>query len=178
MKSLNKIKGPFSREVRLLPNEWIHGLISEQKIMEEGYPAYTTGCGWLGYDEDRIAVLCREALTQGFTRFKAKVGDDIDQDIKRLTLIRREIGYDNTLMVDANQKWDVDVAIDWMTRLAPFKPLWIEEPTAPDDILGHSKIAKVISFYRSTSCLKIGQVSRRSTLWVLEWRLGNKVTIV
>lgn len=116
----------------------------EDEIKHDGYPAYTTACGWLGYDEERVRILCREALVDGYTRFKAKVGDNVEQDKRRLALIRDEIGYENTLMVDANQKWDVNVAIEWMKQLAHFKPLWIEEPTAPDDALGHAAIAKVL----------------------------------
>ena len=110
-----------------------------------GYPAYTTTVGWLGYSDQTVRENCRKAMLDGYTRFKAKVGDNLEDDKKRLALIRSEIGPENLLMVDANQKWDVDQAISWMKQLAPFHPLWIEEPTSPDDILGHAKIAKELN---------------------------------
>lgn len=113
------------------------------KILEDGYPAYTTSIGWLGYDESKVRQLCRAALDEGYSYFKIKVGENIEVDKKRLEIIREEIGFDKNLMVDANQYWDVDIAIEWMKELAKFKPLWIEEPTSADDALGHSKIARV-----------------------------------
>lgn len=112
-----------------------------------GYPAYTTTVGWLGYSDQTVKENCRKALLDGYTRFKAKVGDNLEDDKKRLQLIRGEIGYENILMVDANQKWDVDTAITWMAELAEFKPLWIEEPTSPDDILGHAKISRELQSF-------------------------------
>ncbi|CAM1331454.1 ENOSF1 (predicted) [Pycnogonum litorale] len=120
----------------------------EETIRQKGYPAYCTHAGWSNYPEQKIRELCREALELGFTRFKCKVGTNIDDDKTRCKIIRDEIGYDNTLMVDANQKWDVDEAIDWMKKLAMFKPLWIEEPTSPDDILGHKKISDALKPYK------------------------------
>lgn len=117
----------------------------EQAIIATGYPAYTTSVGWLGYSDETVRENCRQALAQGYTRFKVKVGADIDFDKKRLTLIRQEIGDKNKLMVDANQRWNVDEAIDWMKQLTDFKPLWIEEPTAPDDVLGHARIAQALN---------------------------------
>ncbi|HVV52827.1 MAG TPA: enolase C-terminal domain-like protein [Polyangia bacterium] len=116
----------------------------EAELREAGYPAYTTSVGWLGYGDDKIRRLCREALAAGFTRFKIKVGADRDDDVRRATLVRREIGPAGVLMVDANQRWDVPQAIDWMKALAPSRPLWIEEPTSPDDILGHAAIARAL----------------------------------
>lgn len=116
----------------------------EAEMLERGYPAYTTSAGWLGYSDDKIRRLVREAMAQGWTHFKMKVGGNLDDDIRRATLIREEIGWDRTLMVDANQVWDVPVAIAWMKELARFKPLWIEEPTSPDDILGHATIARAV----------------------------------
>jgi L-fuconate dehydratase len=110
----------------------------EAQLRETGYPAYTTSVGWLGYPDDKIRRLCREALAAGFTRFKIKVGANQADDIRRATLVRQEIGPAGVLMVDANQRWDVGQAIEWMSALAPWKPLWIEEPTSPDDILGHA----------------------------------------
>lgn len=99
--------------------------------------------GWVGYTDKKRREMCREAMKDGYTRFKAKVGTSIEADKHRLKIIREEIGYENLLMVDANQVWNVDEAISWMKELVDFKPLWIEEPTSPDDILGHAKIAKV-----------------------------------
>ena len=117
----------------------------EAELRAGGYPAYTTSVGWLGYDDDKIRRLCREALAEGWTRFKMKVGADVDDDIRRAALIRAEIGPDRMLAVDANQRWDVPVAISWMRALAPFDPYWIEEPTSPDDILGHAAIARAVA---------------------------------
>lgn len=113
----------------------------EAQILAQGYPAYTTSAGWLGYPDDKIRRLCREALEQGFRHIKIKVGRDLHDDLRRCAIIREEIGPDHFLMVDANQVWDVPQAIEWMQHLAPFKPLWIEEPTSPDDILGHAAVA-------------------------------------
>jgi L-fuconate dehydratase len=116
-----------------------------EELVRDGYPAYTTSVGWLGYDDDKIRRLCREALAEGWTRFKMKVGADVDDDLRRIRIIRDEIGPDRMLAVDANQRWDVGTAIDWMARLAPFDPYWIEEPTSPDDILGHAAIARAVA---------------------------------
>ena len=117
----------------------------EAELLRDGYPAYTTSVGWLGYDDDKIRRLCREALAAGWTRFKMKVGADVEDDVRRMRIIRDEIGPDRMLAVDANQRWDVGVAIDWMAQLAPFDPYWIEEPTSPDDILGHAAIARAVA---------------------------------
>jgi L-fuconate dehydratase len=117
----------------------------EAEIRRDGYPAYTTSIGWLGYDDDKIRRLCREALADGWTRFKMKVGANVDDDRRRARIIREEIGFDRMLAVDANQRWDVPVAIEWVTRLAEFDPYWIEEPTSPDDILGHATIARAVA---------------------------------
>ncbi len=112
----------------------------EREMREHGYPAYTTSAGWLGYSEEKIRQLAREGIAQGWRHFKQKVGGDIEEDIKRARMLREEIGWQRTLMMDANQVWDVDEAIVKMRRLAEFKPWWIEEPTSPDDILGHARI--------------------------------------
>ncbi len=101
--------------------------------------------GWLGYDDEKIRRLCREALADGWTMFKLKVGADVEDDIRRMRIVREEIGPDRRLAVDANQRWDVDQAIEWMGRLARFDPYWIEEPTSPDDILGHATIAQRVA---------------------------------
>jgi L-fuconate dehydratase len=116
----------------------------EAELRETGYPAYTTSVGWLGYSDDKIRRLCREALDAGFTRFKIKVGANQADDLRRAALVRQEIGEAGVLMVDANQRWDVGQAVEWMKALAPWRPLWIEEPTSPDDILGHAQIARAL----------------------------------
>ncbi len=117
----------------------------EAEIIERGYPAYTTSAGWLGYSDEKISRLLHEAMADGWTHFKMKVGRNLDDDIRRASLIRDEIGWERALMMDANQVWDVRQAIDWMKVLAPFRPLWIEEPTSPDDVLGHAAIARAIA---------------------------------
>lgn len=96
----------------------------------------------MGYPDDKVLSLCSKYLNQNFTAFKAKVGQNLEDDIRRCSLIRKAIGEDRTLMVDANQVWDVNEAVEWMKHLAKFRPIWIEEPTSPDDVLGHAKIAK------------------------------------
>jgi L-fuconate dehydratase len=113
-------------------------------LQKEGYPAYTTSAGWLGYSDDKMRKLCQEAKIAGFDHMKIKVGSDLKDDMRRAAIIREEIGPDLRLMMDANQKWDVDEAITNMSQLKKFNPWWIEEPTSPDDILGHAKIAKSV----------------------------------
>src|ERR671911_219775 len=117
----------------------------EAEMLKDGFPAYTTSAGWLGYSDARLRSLVREAVGKGWTHFKMKVGGDIEDDVRRAALIRDEIGRDRTLMMDANQVWDVGQAIENMERLAEFEPYWIEEPTSPDDVLGHARIAEVVS---------------------------------
>lgn len=114
------------------------------EMERDGYPAYTTSAGWLGYTDQQLRQLCREALAEGWTHFKIKVGADSEDDIRRCTIIREEIG-DRKLMMDANQRWGVGEAIENMGRLARFQPWWIEEPTSPDDVLGHAAIANAIA---------------------------------
>lgn len=114
----------------------------EREMREHGYPAYTTSAGWLGYDDDKVRRLAREALAEGWTHFKQKVGGNLEEDRRRAQILREEIGWERALMMDANQMWDVDEAIANMRRLAEFDPLWIEEPTSPDDILGHAEIRR------------------------------------
>lgn len=115
------------------------------ELLQHGYPAYTTSAGWLGYSDEKIRRLCREALKDGWQYLKMKVGANIDDDIKRAGIIREEIGHELTLMMDANQRWEVEEAIENMEKLSVFNPWWIEEPTSPDDILGHAAIAKAIA---------------------------------
>src|SRR3990170_2162073 len=114
----------------------------EAQLRREGLPAYTTSAGWMGYSDDRIRALCREAVADGWTHFKVKVGGAPEDDARRLALVREEIGPERRLMIDANQSWGVDEAIERVRALAQFDLWWIEEPTSPDDILGHAAIAK------------------------------------
>lgn len=116
----------------------------EQLQARGGYPAYTTSAGWLGYDDAKIRGLCREALTAGFTQFKMKVGANLKDDLRRARIMREEIGPDRDLMIDANQRWDVPEAIAWVKAMAEVRPYWIEEPTSPDDILGHAAIRRAL----------------------------------
>jgi L-fuconate dehydratase len=116
----------------------------EQELFEIGLPAYTSSAGWIGYDDTYRRQQCQKYLDSGFRWFKMKVGADLADDIHRATVVREEIGDECHLMMDANQVWDVDQAIEHMRQLAKFRPVWIEEPTSPDDILGHAKIAKAL----------------------------------
>jgi L-fuconate dehydratase len=116
----------------------------EAEIVRDGYPAYTTSVGWLGYSDEKIRRLSADALAAGWTRFKMKVGADLQDDVRRAGIVREAIGPGSLLMMDANQRWDVATAIAWMEPLAAFDPYWIEEPTSPDDILGHAAIARAV----------------------------------
>ena len=116
----------------------------EARLLKVGYPAYTTSAGWMGYSEDGIRKLVREALAEGWTHFKVKVGGVPEDDARRVGLVREEIGPNRTLMIDANQNWNVDEAIARVNELAQFKLWWIEEPTSPDDVLGHAAIAQAV----------------------------------
>jgi L-fuconate dehydratase len=110
-----------------------------------GYPCYTTSAGWLGYSDEKLRTLLRGAVDEGYRHFKLKVGADLEADRRRLRIARDVIGWDAELMIDANQVWDVPEAIDWINALAEFRPLWIEEPTSPDDVLGHAAIRKAVA---------------------------------
>lgn len=116
-----------------------------ETLKAEGYPCYTTSAGWLGYPDDKLRRLCREAKDAGFTHTKFKVGRDLQDDIRRLTIAREELGWDMNIMIDANQVWEVDQAIDWIKELAFAKPFFMEEPTSPDDISGHKAIREAIA---------------------------------
>ncbi len=116
----------------------------EAEMLREGYPAYITSAGWMGYPDEQVRALCREALAAGWTRFKIKVGRDSAQNVHRCALVREVIGPDCALMVDANQAWDVGEAIEHVRALQPYHPLWIEEPTSPDDVLGHATIRRAV----------------------------------
>lgn len=110
-----------------------------------GYPCYTTSAGWLGYSDEKLRRLLQEAVDEGYRYVKLKVGADLDEDVRRLRIAREVIGWDAKLMIDANQVWDVPEAIEWIGRLAEFEPYWIEEPTSPDDVLGHAAIRQAVA---------------------------------
>jgi len=116
----------------------------ERELLKSGYPAYTTSAGWIGYSDDRIRQACRDAIAEGWTHFKVKVGASPEDDYQRVKLVRDAIGPNRTLMIDANQRWDVNEAIDRVRALSQFNLKWIEEPTSPDDVLGHAAIAKAV----------------------------------
>ncbi|KAH0617793.1 hypothetical protein JD844_016383 [Phrynosoma platyrhinos] len=159
----------------------------EEQMLKYGYPAYTTSCAWLGYPDQQLKQLCTEALKDGWTRFKVKVGADLQDDIRRCRLIREMIGHENILMLDANQRWEVEEAIEWVTKLAEFKPLWIEEPTSPDDILGHATISKchnrvvfkqllqaqALSYVQVDSC-RLGSVNENLSVLLMAKKFESK----
>ncbi|MFJ3670128.1 enolase C-terminal domain-like protein [Streptomyces sp. NPDC090106] len=113
-------------------------------LLDRGYPAYTTSPGWLGYDDEKLTRLAAQAVADGFRQIKLKVGADLDDDIRRCRVARRVVGPGIRMAVDANQRWDVDEAIRWTEALAEFDPYWIEEPTSPDDVLGHAAIRAAV----------------------------------
>jgi L-fuconate dehydratase len=117
----------------------------ERELRRRGYPAYTTSAGWIGYGDERVRQACREAVDAGWTHFKVKVGASPGEDYRRVKLVRESIGPDRTLMIDANQRWDVGEAIERVRALSEFDLLWIEEPTSPDDVLGHAAIARAVA---------------------------------
>jgi L-fuconate dehydratase len=114
-------------------------------LEREGYPCYTTSAGWLGYDDEKLARLCRAAVDAGFNHVKLKVGRDRADDVRRVAIVRAAIGPDRQLMIDANQVWEVDEAIDWTRHLSFASPWFIEEPTSPDDVEGHRKIREAVA---------------------------------
>jgi L-fuconate dehydratase len=124
-----------------------HGSRGEREaiLRRDGYPAYTTSAGWIGYSDDEVRRLCREALAEGWRHFKVKVGGAPDDDARRVGLVRETIGPDCKLMIDANQRWDVAEAIARVQALSHFNLWWIEEPTSPDDVLGHATIARGVA---------------------------------
>jgi len=117
----------------------------EREMLEQGYPGYTTSAGWLGYSEEKMRRLARQAVAEGWTHFKQKVGGNLEEDMRRAAILREEIGWDRKLMMDANQVWEVEETVANMRKLAAFDPWWIEEPTSPDDILGHATIRQRIA---------------------------------
>jgi L-fuconate dehydratase len=115
------------------------------ELSARGYPAYSTAPGWLGYSDEQMAELCAAAVADGFTQVKLKVGGSLDDDKRRFAIARETVGEDIAIAIDANQVWDVPTAIGWVRELAPFRPAWIEEPTAPDDILGTAAIRAAVA---------------------------------
>jgi L-fuconate dehydratase len=117
----------------------------ERRLLAEGFPAYTTSAGWLGYPEESLPKRAREALADGFTHLKVKVGGDLERDLRRASLVREAIGPENRLSLDANQAWGIEQAIEAIGVLSEVDPWWIEEPTSPDDVLGHRRIREAIA---------------------------------
>ncbi len=117
----------------------------EAEMLRSGFPAYTTSAGWLGYSDEKLRALCRQAVAGGWTHLKLKIGHKIEDDVRRARIVREEIGPDRRLMMDANQVWDVQEAITNLKELVGFDPYWVEEPTSPDDVLGHAAIARAIA---------------------------------
>ena len=115
------------------------------ELLDTGYPAYTTTPGWLGYSDDKLVRLSREAVRDGFGQIKLKVGGNLEDDVRRMRLAREAVGPDVRIAVDANQRWGVTDAIPWIRALAPFEPWWVEEPTSPDDVLGHATIRSAVA---------------------------------
>jgi L-fuconate dehydratase len=110
------------------------------RLREQGYPAYTTSPGWLGYSDEKLVKLSEQAVANGFRQIKLKVGGDLDDDLRRMRLAREAVGPDIRIAADANQRWDVAAAVEWTRALAPYDLYWIEEPTSPDDVLGHAAV--------------------------------------
>ncbi|MFD9324546.1 L-fuconate dehydratase [Streptomyces sp. NPDC060065] len=117
----------------------------QARLVERGFPAYTTSPGWLGYSDEKLTRLAAEAVADGFTQIKLKVGADLADDVRRCRVARSVVGPDIRIAIDANQRWNVDEAITWTKALAEFEPYWIEEPTSPDDVLGHAAIRKAVA---------------------------------
>jgi len=115
------------------------------ELLQRGYPAYTTSPGWLGYADEKLEALARQAIANGFRTLKLKVGENLGDDLRRFAIARAAAGEDIAIAVDANQRWDVGCAIEWIRALAPFRPAWVEEPTSPDDVLGHAAIRAAVA---------------------------------
>jgi L-fuconate dehydratase len=115
------------------------------RLTRDGYPAYTTTPGWLGYSDEKLARLCREAVAAGYELIKLKVGANLDDDVRRLRIAREVCGPGIRIAIDANQRWDVADAVHWVKQLEPYDPYWVEEPTSPDDVLGHAAIRRQVA---------------------------------
>jgi L-fuconate dehydratase len=136
---------PQDEAIDLLSRQRATKADREAELLRSGYPAYTTSAGWIGYSDERIRQACRDALAEGWTHFKVKVGASPEDDARRVALVRDAIGPQHTLMIDANQRWDVDEAIARVKALSRFNLWWIEEPTSPDDVIGHAAIAHAVA---------------------------------
>ncbi|HLL65245.1 MAG TPA: enolase C-terminal domain-like protein [Micromonosporaceae bacterium] len=154
-------------EAREILEKGAAGLADRLRELEAtGYPSYTTSVGWLGYPDDKVRALTRRAVAEGWTAVKMKVGGPIADDVRRAAIIREEIGPDALLMMDANQVWDVDEAIDNMAQLVQFNPYWIEEPTHADDVLGHARIAKAVTELSGGRChVATGEVAANRVIF-------------
>jgi L-fuconate dehydratase len=117
----------------------------EARLRSEGFPAYTTTPGWLGYDDEKLARLSAEAVRDGYDLIKLKVGAVLADDVRRLEVARAAVGPDVDIAIDANQRWEVGDAITWLGKLADFHPYWIEEPTSTDDVLGHARVREAVA---------------------------------
>ncbi|HZC74179.1 MAG TPA: enolase C-terminal domain-like protein [Jatrophihabitans sp.] len=117
----------------------------EHQLLDKGYPAYTTSAGWLGYSDAKVARLVNEAIADGFTHLKIKVGADADNDLRRVQMVRDLVGPEVLVSVDANQRWEVAEAIRNVRMLSGVGLYWVEEPTSPDDVLGHRSISEAIA---------------------------------
>lgn len=134
-----------SQAIELLTNAAVGKNDRMQILLDQGYPSYTTSAGWLGYSDEQLKQKCADLKLRGWNHFKIKVGRDLEDDRRRCGLLRSEMGEDAKMMIDANQVWDVPQAIDWIRELAEFNPWFVEEPTSPDDVLGHAAIAKAVN---------------------------------
>jgi L-fuconate dehydratase len=115
------------------------------ELERHGYPAYDTTPGWIGYSDEKLVQLSRQAVADGFTQIKIKVGGDIGEDARRLELARNAVGPNVRVAVDANQRWGIAQAVVAIEALAPWQPYWVEEPTSPDEILGLAAIRAAIA---------------------------------
>jgi L-fuconate dehydratase len=136
--------------------------VRRAELLAHGYPCYTTSAGWLGYDDAKLRRLARAAVDAGFAHVKMKVGRDLQDDIRRLRIAREELGPQRHLMIDANQVWDVGEAIAWLPQLAFSRPWFIEEPTSPDDVLGHRAIRQAL---RGTMEVATGEMCQNRVLF-------------
>lgn len=130
---------------QILETQFASRSVRREQMQREGYPSYTTSAGWLGYSDEKLRNQCRDLMSRGWSHFKIKVGRDLQDDIRRCRIIREEIGWERRLMMDANQVWEIEEAIEHMRALAEFQPWFIEEPTSPDDVLGHAAIARALA---------------------------------
>lgn len=119
---------------------------ARESILKTGYPGYDTSVGWFNYADEQVRENCKRALAAGFTAMKLKVGSrDPERDLRRAAIVREVAGDQARVMVDANQQWTLPQALDICQRLRGINPFWIEEPTHPDDVLGHKTLAEAIA---------------------------------